>query len=210
MKTVRATPDEAWELRSLESEITDVRRYILRHRSSSDSEKLWMQLVWSDLLLDRWSVVDRRIRDLVSLGQDEPGAVAPGSGRSVRALPNAVEPLSLAGLDACLQGVPDLVVVPASGKPPARVDVCVHATEQVDADFVQALRVSAGRFDAPAVLVTNRIGKADLDVLSSCRVLAVLPRVAASSGRLVDTVRAVGADRRVPGPDLLAGLREHR
>lgn len=203
-----ATSGEALEMRSLESEINDVRRYIVRHRSCSDSGKLWMQLVWSDLLLDRWSSIEKRDREFVSIDQDQPGLVATGPGRSVRALPNAVEPLSLAGLGACLQGVPGLVLVRDSGKPPPQVDVCVHATEQVDADFMQALRVSARRFDAPVVLVTNRIEKDDLDVLSSCRVLAVLPRVAASSGRLVDTVRAVGANRDVPGPDLLAGLRE--
>jgi hypothetical protein len=209
VNTVCTTPDEALELQSLESEIIDVRRYILRNRSSSDIDKVWMQVVWSDLLLDRWSVVAKRVRSLVPIGQDGPGQTAPCSGRSVRALPNAAEPLTLAGLDACLQGVPDLVVVADSGTPSPQVDVCVHATERVDADFVTLLRASAQRFDVPAVVVTNRIDKADLDVLASCRVLAVLPRLSASSGRLVNTVRTVGAHQSVPGPDLLAGLLEH-
>ncbi|KFU75427.1 hypothetical protein SAMN04489729_7064 [Amycolatopsis lurida] len=208
MYTARATPDEALELRSLESEITDIRRYILSHPSSSNSEELWMQLIWSDLLLERWSAIGRSNGKCVSAGRGS-RYVDAGLGRSVRVLPNAVEPITLAGLGACLQAAPGLVVVPNSGKLRPRVDVCVHATDQVDADFMQLLQVSARRFDAPAVLVTNRIERTDLDVLASCRVAAVLPRVAASSGRLGDTVRAVGAARCVPGPDLLAGLRQH-
>jgi hypothetical protein len=205
---MRAAPDEALELRGLESEMTDIRQYILSHRSPSNPEELWMQLVWSDLLLERWSAIGRSARELVSAGRGG-RKVETRLGRPVRALPNAVEPITLVGLGACLQAAPGLVVVPDSGEPFPQVDVCVHATERLDADFVQVLRVSARRFDAPAVLVTNRIGRTDLDILTSCRVVAVLPRVAASSGRLADTVRAVGAECRVPGPDLLAGLRQH-
>jgi hypothetical protein len=201
---VRTTaPDGTGEQRRLEAELLDVRRYIRRHRSLADPGRLWLQLVWSDLLLDRWSVLDRRIRRSAPGGRDEPEGVTP-PGRPVRVLPNAVEPFTLTGLSACLQEAPGLVVVGNR----AQVDVCVHATERVDGAFVEVLRTSARRFDAPVVLVANRIEKTDLDVLAGCRVRAVLPRVAASSGRLVDTVRAVGAVGHVSGPDLLAGLRE--
>ncbi|WP_370942205.1 hypothetical protein AB5J62_24160 [Amycolatopsis sp. cg5] len=192
-------------MRRLESEITNVRRYVLQNRSTPGSDDLWLQRVWIDLLLDRWSELGRR---LGSEDDSEPVSPRKECGRSVRALPRAVEPLTLAGLGACLQGVRDLVVVADTGIGSPQVDVCVHATEQVDADFLNVLRASARRFAAPVVLVANQIEKADLEVLTRCRVISVLPRVAASRERLVDTVRAVGAHRQVPGPDLLAGLRE--
>ncbi|MEV7044760.1 hypothetical protein [Amycolatopsis sp. NPDC051061] len=208
MGEVRPAAGGPGELRSLEAELLDVRRYIRRHRSPAEPGRLWLQQLWSDLLLDRWSVLDRRIRRAAAAGRDEPGGSAVPA-RPVRALPNAVEPLTLTGLSACLRGAPGLVVVTDQGRSRPAVDVCVHATERVDDAFVEVLRTSARRFDVPAVLVANRIEKADLDVLACCRVRAVLPRVAASSGRLVDTVRAVGAVGRVPGPDLLAELREH-
>jgi hypothetical protein len=205
VRRVPASPGQASELRSLESEITDVRRYIRRYRYPADSEKIWMQLVWIDLLLDHWLALDNN----VSQCRDLQGGTVAKPGRPVRVLANAVEPLTLAGLGACLRQAPDLTVVADSEVSSRRVDVCVHATEQVDAEFMRVMQVSARRFEAPAVLVANRIEKSDLGVLAGCGVLAVLPRVAASSGRLVDTVRAVGVDRCVPGPDLLTGLREH-
>ncbi|MDQ7810877.1 hypothetical protein Q5425_44750 [Amycolatopsis sp. A133] len=206
MGEVRSAAGGPGELRSLEAELLDVRRYIRWHRSPAEPGRLWLQQLWSDLLLDRWSVLDRRIRRSAAAGRDEPdGPAAPA--RPVRVLPNAVEPLTLTGLSACLRAAPGLVVVGDRGHP--AIDVCVHATERVDDAFVEVLRTSARRFAAPAVLVANRIEKADLEVLARCRVRAVLPRVAASSGRLVDTVRAVGVAGCVPGPDLLAELREH-
>ncbi|MEV7043709.1 hypothetical protein [Amycolatopsis sp. NPDC051061] len=203
--TMLAAPEDVGQLRSLESEITDVRRYIRRHQAAADPDRLWMQLVWSDLLLEQWSAVDRRTRDFRSPESSE--REVPGRRRMIRALPNAVEPLTRVGLGVCLQGAPDLLVVPDSVKPLPQVDVCVYATEQVDDEVIRLLRVSARRFDAPAVLVANRMGKADLDVLAGCRVLALLPRVAACSTRLTDTVRAVATEHRVPGPDLLTELR---
>lgn len=208
MNRLREAPDRCVELRSLESEILEVRRYILEHHSSTDSEKLWMQLVWSDLLLDQWSTVNQKTRQVPSSGRKTKSVTAPRRGRPVRAFPNAAEPLTLAGLGACLEGAPGVVVVRDFVDTTPRIDVCVHAIEQVDADSLYLLEASMQRFDAPAVLVANRIGRGDLDILSFFGVHAVLPRVAASSGRLVDTIRAVGSDRPVPGPDLLAGLWE--
>ncbi|QKV74004.1 hypothetical protein [Amycolatopsis sp. Hca4] len=202
---MRTAVEGAGELRSLEAELLDVRRYIRRHRSPAEPGRLWLHQLWSDLLLDRWSVLDRRIRRSAAAPDEPNGAAAPA--RRVRVLPNAVEPLTLTGLSACLRQAPGLLVVGDRGPAHPAVDVCVHATERVDRAFVEALRTSARRFDAPAVLVANRIEKADLNVLARCRVRAVLPRVAASSGRLVDTVQAVGAAGHVPGPDLLAELR---
>ncbi|WP_410586379.1 hypothetical protein [Amycolatopsis sp. lyj-23] len=206
MPEPRVAPAGTRELRDLEAELGDVRRYIRRHYNPEEPGRLWLQLLWSDLLLDRWSVLARR---QAPGGATEPAGGIPRLGRAVRVLPNAIEPLTLVGLSACLRGASGLVLA-GPGTPSPEVDVCVHATERVDSEFVEVLRRSAHRFTAPAVLVANRIEKADLDVLTGCRVVAVLPRVAAASGRLLHTVRAVGATRRVPGPDLLAELRIHR
>jgi DNA-binding NarL/FixJ family response regulator len=100
----------------------------------------------------------------------------------------ALDPLSRAGLVALLQGQSGLKVV---NDEQGDSDVLVLAASRLDSRVVSILRRSASVTQRPVILVVDEITETELILAVECRVLAVLPRAAATGERLVRTVRSV-------------------
>lgn len=114
----------------------------------------------------------------------------------------AEDPITMAGLTSCLKSRADLVVTPN----PAEADVIVFAADRVSAKVLAELRQSAQKVSAPRVLVTNELDPADVLSAVESRVVAVLPRTAATGTRLIDSVIASAKGAGMMPPDLLGEL----
>ncbi|MGP4018692.1 helix-turn-helix transcriptional regulator [Saccharopolyspora sp. 5N708] len=119
----------------------------------------------------------------------------------VRVVVQAEDPITLAGLASCLKSGAGLAVV----SNPDAADVIVFAAPRVNAKVLADLRQSAQRVAAPRVLVTDELDPADVRGAVESRVVAVLPRAAATGARLINSVVAA-ANGGVLSPDLLGEL----
>jgi DNA-binding NarL/FixJ family response regulator len=119
----------------------------------------------------------------------------------------AADPLSLAGLTASLESRAEIAVLPANQRAKARVRVV--ATDRLNTDVVSTLRRAAIEVGTPVVLVINEISQAELLTAVECRVVAILPRAAATGDRLLHSVLAAASGGGVLPPSLLGELLQH-
>ncbi|SDZ42826.1 DNA-binding response regulator, NarL/FixJ family, contains REC and HTH domains [Saccharopolyspora shandongensis] len=120
----------------------------------------------------------------------------------VRVAVQAADPITLAGLVSCLKPRAELFVVPS----PADADVVVFAADRVSAQVLADLRLSAQQVSVPRVLVANELDPSDVLRAVEARVVAVLPRIAATGTRLINSVVAAARGGAVMPPDLLGEL----
>ena len=119
----------------------------------------------------------------------------------------APDPITMAGLRKCLDSWSDVTVT----DDPKRelVDAVVAAFDRLTAGAVAMLRAVAGELNRPIVLIVNEIREAELLTAVECRVMAILPRPAATDARLRTSIQAAvegGGD--IPA-NLLGRLIEH-
>ena len=125
----------------------------------------------------------------------------------VRVIVQASDPLSHAGLLACLRSRPEVTVLPADRRSAA--EVLVVAVDRLTADAVAVLRRSAADLGVPVVLIAAEITEAELLTAVECRVVAILPRLAVTTDRLVHSVTAAAAGGGVLPPNLVGELLKH-
>ncbi|SDD75337.1 helix-turn-helix transcriptional regulator [Actinokineospora iranica] len=125
----------------------------------------------------------------------------------VRVAVSSADPLTLVGLTSQLRSFPELAVEP--GAPTAATQVVVVAAARLTAALVSTLRSAAARLGPPVVLVVDEIGEAEVLTAVECRVVAVLPRAAATTERLPRAVLAAAAGGGVLPPNLLGELLKH-
>jgi DNA-binding NarL/FixJ family response regulator len=122
----------------------------------------------------------------------------------VRVAVHASDSITRAGLTSYLGSRPEVLVVP--GRRVGEAGVLVVAAEAVTAEIMAMLRRVAHESPVRTVLVVDRFAEADLLTAIECRVVAVLPRTAATSERLLGAVLAANSGRGVLPPDLLGAL----
>lgn len=124
----------------------------------------------------------------------------------VRVAVQASDPITLAGITSYLKSRPEMLVVPQSEL--GDTDVLVVAIDKVTSETVALLRGGSGAV-VPKVLVTSDLKESDLLTAVECRVVAVLPRAAATGDRLVSSVVAAAEGGGVMPSDLLGELLKH-
>ncbi|PKW18097.1 helix-turn-helix transcriptional regulator [Saccharopolyspora spinosa] len=120
----------------------------------------------------------------------------------VRVAVQAADPITVAGLTSYLKSRSELILVPS----PAEADVIVFAADPVSAKVLADLRQSAQEVPVPRVLVTNELDPSNVLRVVEARVVAVLPRTAATGTRLINSVIAAAKGGAVMPPDLLGEL----
>ncbi|GAB3711902.1 response regulator transcription factor [Amycolatopsis oliviviridis] len=119
----------------------------------------------------------------------------------------ALDPITKAGMADLLDTRATVRVV--DGRTRDETDVVVAAFDRLSTDAVTALRTVTAELGKPIVLVTDRIEEGGLAAAVACRVVAILPRSAATDARVAESVR-VAASGSVSRPsDLLDRLAEH-
>jgi DNA-binding NarL/FixJ family response regulator len=116
----------------------------------------------------------------------------------------APDPITIAGVTSHLKTRAEISVVPASRLTEA--DVLVLAADGITAEIMATLRQVAGESPVRTVLVTDQLAETDLLTAVECRVVAVLPRAAATGERLVHAVLTAARGRGMLPPDLLGAL----
>src|SRR5262245_48997933 len=101
----------------------------------------------------------------------------------------ALDVITSAGLATCLEAAPNLVVTGPDGQ----ADVVVAAFDRLSANAVATLRAAASEVRRPVVLIVNEIREVDLLPAVECRVVAILPRAAASDDRLAQAIQTAAA-----------------
>src|SRR5688500_9118996 len=118
-----------------------------------------------------------------------------------------MDPLSHAGIASFLQSRPELTLLRPADRADARV--LVVSADRLSADVVAMLRRSAADTAVPVVLITNEINETELLTAVECRVVAVLPRAAATAERLAHSVLAAANGGGVMPPNLVGELLKH-
>ncbi|WHT23675.1 LuxR C-terminal-related transcriptional regulator [Crossiella sp. CA-258035] len=119
----------------------------------------------------------------------------------------APDPLTAAGLTGTLRACADMVVEEGLQSP--RADVRVVVADALTSELLSLLRRAANNGGVPVVLVVNQLEESELLAAVECRVVAVLPRAAATGDRLVHGVRAAAAGGGVLPPVMLGELLKH-
>src|SRR5262249_18434692 len=125
----------------------------------------------------------------------------------VRVAVQAADHLSQAGLANYLGSRPEVVMLEPGQWTEA--DVAVVAVDRLSVEVVSALRRAAAESRTPVVLVTDGITEEELLTGVECRVVAVLPRSAATGERVLQSVLAAASGGGVLPPTLLAKLLKH-
>ncbi|WP_394378925.1 response regulator transcription factor [Saccharopolyspora spinosa] len=120
----------------------------------------------------------------------------------VRVAVQAADPITVVSLTSYLKSRSELILVPS----PAEADVIVFAADPVSAKVLADLRQSAQEVPVPRVLVTNELDPSNVLRVVEARVVAVLPRTAATGTRLINSVIAAAKGGAVMPPDLLGEL----
>jgi DNA-binding NarL/FixJ family response regulator len=111
----------------------------------------------------------------------------------------AVDHLSMAGLTRYLDGRPEITLQEQ------HADVLVMAASRLSTEVIADLR----RATVPVVLVLDEVGDVDVLTIVDSRVVAVLPRAAATGDRVLRSVLAAADGGGVLPPNLVAELMEH-
>ncbi|MCE6995329.1 LuxR C-terminal-related transcriptional regulator [Saccharothrix sp. S26] len=125
----------------------------------------------------------------------------------VRVVVQAADHLSLAGLTSYLGSRAEIVVLDRDQR--ARADVVVAAVDRIGPEVLTGLRRIAADVGAPVVLVLDEIGENDVLAAVECRVVAILPRAAATGERVLRSVLAAASGGGVMPPSLVAELLKH-
>jgi len=119
----------------------------------------------------------------------------------VRVTVEATDPVSLTGLTTYLEQRSEVIVLSADQRADAQVRVV--AADRLTSVVVSGLRRAAS---TPVVLVVNEISEAELLTAVECRVVAVVPRVAATGNRLLHSVLTAASGGGVMPPNLVGEL----
>ncbi|QFZ21377.1 response regulator transcription factor [Saccharothrix syringae] len=125
----------------------------------------------------------------------------------VRVVVQATDHLSMAGLTSYLSSKAEAVLLDWEQR--ARADVVVVAVDRIGPEVLNALRRIAGEIGAPVVLVLDEVGEKDVLAAVECRVVAILPRSAATGERVLRSVLAAASGGGVMPPSLVAELLKH-
>ncbi|MFB9909014.1 helix-turn-helix transcriptional regulator [Allokutzneria oryzae] len=125
----------------------------------------------------------------------------------VRVAVRATDALTLAGVTSVLRSRPEVTVEPGGQGPDTSVVVVV--ADRLTPELMASMRRAAAEFTAPVVLVTNEISEAELLTAVECRVVAVLPRAAATGEHLAHAVLTAAAGGGVMPPALVGELVKH-
>jgi DNA-binding NarL/FixJ family response regulator len=106
-------------------------------------------------------------------------------------LVRAADPLTRTTISSHLGSLPNIEVVPDEQR--TAVNVVVVVAERLTAEVVSSLRRLKACSGASVVLIANEIDRTDLFTAAECNVVAVLPREAATSDRIEETVLTVAA-----------------
>jgi DNA-binding NarL/FixJ family response regulator len=125
----------------------------------------------------------------------------------VRVAVQAPDPISAAGLASSFRTGTDFDVLPAERR--ADADVAVVMVETFTGEVVAALRRAAAELGTPVVLVVDEITRAELLTAVESRVMAVVPRAAATGERLRRAAEVAVAGGGVLPPQLVGELIRH-
>jgi DNA-binding NarL/FixJ family response regulator len=122
----------------------------------------------------------------------------------VRVAVHASDPITHAGIASFLRSRSEVSVLPSSRL--GEVDVFVVAAKVVTAEVMSMLRRAAAGSSMRTVLITDQLADTDLLTAVECRVVAVLPRNAATGERLIHALVAATTGRGILPPELLGTL----
>lgn len=125
----------------------------------------------------------------------------------IRVVVQASDIITEEGLKSCLAGYPDFRLLPIGQQ--ATADVVVAAADRFTPAVSAALRRAARELGSPVVLVINELTKAELLDAVDCRVVAVLPRAAATGLQLLRAIRAAATGGGAMAPELIDEVLEH-
>ncbi|GAA2793339.1 helix-turn-helix transcriptional regulator [Crossiella cryophila] len=126
---------------------------------------------------------------------------------AIRVAVYAPDPLTAAGLSSTLRTRPEMAVEEGLQSP--RSDARVVVADTLTPELLSVLRRAAANGGVPVVLVVNQLDESELLAAVECRVVAVLPRAAATGDRLVHSIRAAAAGGGVLPPAMLGELLKH-
>ncbi|MFI9009974.1 LuxR C-terminal-related transcriptional regulator [Actinosynnema sp. NPDC053489] len=116
----------------------------------------------------------------------------------------AADPLSMAGLVGHLGDHPEVVLLPPEQRHLA--EVAVVAVDRLTAEVVAGMRRAATEIGSPVVLVVGDLDESELPTAVECRVVAVLPKGAATADRLAHSVMTAAAGDGLMPPHLVGVL----
>lgn len=124
--------------------------------------------------------------------------------RPVKALVRATDPLTHSAISDQLGATPNIEVV--TGERPGPADVAVVVIDRMTVGVTSLLRRLKDSLRVPVVLILSEIDRADLFTAVECNVVAVLPRVAATSSRIEEAVLTAASGGGVLPAKLLGEL----
>ncbi|SDH48198.1 DNA-binding response regulator, NarL/FixJ family, contains REC and HTH domains [Lentzea fradiae] len=119
----------------------------------------------------------------------------------------AADHLSMAGLTSYLGSRDEIEVLDWDRR--ARADVVVVAVDRMGPALLTGLRRVAADTGAPVVLVLDEVGEKDVLAVVEHRVVAILPRAAATGERVLHSVLAAASGGGVMPSGLVAELLRH-
>lgn len=122
----------------------------------------------------------------------------------IRALVRAPDPLTHKAVSSHLDATPHIEVVPDEHG--ASADVAVVVAEKMTVEMASSLRRMKQTVGVPVVLIACELDRADLLTVVECNVVAVLLRRAATSERIVETVRTAASGGGVLPSNMLGEL----
>ncbi|MDH6624729.1 DNA-binding NarL/FixJ family response regulator [Streptomyces sp. LBL] len=124
--------------------------------------------------------------------------------RTIKALVRAPDPLTQSAISGHLGSTAHIEVV--SEQRPGPVDVAVVVADRMTVEVTSLLRKIKNNLRVPVVLIPSEIDRSDLFIAVECNVVAVLPRVAATSHRIEEAVQTAAAGGGVLPANLLGEL----
>ena len=125
----------------------------------------------------------------------------------VRVVVQAADHLSMAGLTSYLVARDEIEVLDWDQR--GRADVVVVAVDRISPEVLIGLRRVATDIGAPVVLVLDEVGERDVLAAVEHRVVAILPRTAATGAGVLRSVLAAASGGGVMPPSLVAELLRH-
>ncbi len=113
----------------------------------------------------------------------------------------------MAGLTSYLGSRAEIVLLDWEQR--VRANVVVVAVDRIGPEVLSGLRRIAAEGPAPVVLVLDEVGERDVLAAVECRVVAILPRSAATGDRVLRSVMAAASGGGVMPPSLVAELLKH-
>lgn len=125
----------------------------------------------------------------------------------VRVAVHATDPLSRAGVGDYLRHRAEVTLLDDGRR--GEADVLLVVADRLTTDVVAVLRRNAAATGAPTVLIANEISQTELITAVDCRVVAIQPRAAITTDRLVDSLVAARDGGGVMPPHLVGELLKH-